>query len=46
VAATPLKNESYPQIWADIELRKSNPKLRKPNPKPKLDTMNEKKYSI
>jgi hypothetical protein len=33
-AVTPLKNRSYLQIWADIELRKLNPKL-------KLDTMND-----
>jgi hypothetical protein len=41
-AAAPLKNGSYPQIWVDIELRKPNPKLRTPNTKPKLDTMNDK----
>jgi hypothetical protein len=34
-ATTLLKTKNYPQIWADIE-------LRKPNPKPKLNTMNDK----
>jgi hypothetical protein len=33
-----LKNASYHQIWTDIELRKPNPKL-------KLDTMNDRHVS-
>jgi hypothetical protein len=45
VAATPLKNGSYSQIWADIKLKKPNSKLRKLNLKPKLDTMNDRHVS-
>jgi hypothetical protein len=37
-SSSTLKNGSYPQIGADIE-------LRKPNPKPKLDIMNDRHVS-